>query len=49
MGNVFSLSITFFKIIVSCRIDYHLFGNGAKSNQQRGKLIILETRAMVSF
>lgn len=45
MGNVFSLSITFFKIIVSCR----LFGNGAKSNQQRGKLIILETRAMVSF
>ena len=45
MGNVFSLSITFFKIIVSCRP----LGNGTKSNQQRGKLIILETRAMVSF
>ena len=45
MGNVFSLSITFFKIIVS----YRLFGNGAKSNEQRGKLIILETREMVSF
>ena len=45
MGNVFSLSITFFKIIVSCR----LFGNATKFNQQRGKLIILETREMVSF
>jgi len=49
MGNVFSLSITFFKIIVSCRIDYRFFSNATKSNQQRGKLIILETRAMVSF
>ena len=105
MGNVFSLSITFFKIVVSCRLfgigdhcivrhslryfrhsglviytsklpapsvsmpcDYPILQSpykktsktclfedlravfiATKSNQQRGKLIILETRAMVSF